>query len=740
MKDMKKRIIALALVVVMSLLTLVSCGGGFNFAEEDLSAYADFDYDAFMDALQKLEIEDGDYTTNPEIRKQKELEKIYDELVAAIVKNSFESDRKTEGQIGKEGDVLYFIYYAVDEKTGNVYYTSEMKESSITNKGTADKHVINLGNVDEENEFLTKIKDNLAEDADLSTTYKILTAADIKATAEAAAKEDKPDATADEIKEAVNKALKVQKGKTYVISYQRTSESKNDKGETVTTTETANYEEIYLDPVAENVRHILVEKFFAEKSEALVGDTLKVYDAEQDKTVSTFEITVDNVKYTYKDVKVLWEVESKGTPIATFKYTPYKVEFKLAPDNLSSEKQNLEKVELTYYVYPAYALTAPAPTEITALDLLVNLYGKNLVKASFELFEDEDFKNGDKKVSELVDEIKKIYNTKDETYYAKDTELKKLYDATVANSKDTAAAEALTKAQNAKAKEIFEKICAAKKGEELAGDAIFEEKRESVAHTLKEAYDADIVKKVQTEIWELIEESVKVKNYPQEVVDEFYEILYESYENDYYTGDYNSAISNYKKYENLNAFLMAKLDVKSANEIEGALIKEAKEYIDPIIKVFVVAKACADHGAAEKVKQYIEDDIADKVYEEEDEIASVREEGNYFLISDDYMKFYKKEVGRSYYRAMVESYGETNLRTAFQFSKLFYYLAGTNLVMSEEDGDHAHAEHEYETIDGVDYISFKTVKYTIVEPADDAETDTDTDTDTDGEGGASDAE
>ena len=593
---MKKRIIALALVVVMSLLTLVSCGGGFNFAEEDLSAYADFDYDAFMAALQKLEIEDGDYTTDPEIRKQKELEKIYDELVTAIVKNSFESDRKTEGQVG-EGDVLYFLYYAVDEKTGNVYYTSEMRESSITAKGTADKHVINLGNVDEENEFLTKIKESLAENenADLSTTYKILTAADIKSAAEAAAKEEKPDATTDEIKEAVNKALKVQSGKTYVISYERTYESKNDKDETVKTTETANYVEVVLD---KDTTDPFLAKFFEEKAVALVGDTLSVYSAEADKNVTAFDVEIEGVKYTYSKVKVLWEVESKGTPIATFKHTPYKVEFKITPDSLSSKKEDLKDVELTYYVYPAYALTAPAPAEITALDLLVNLYGKSLSKTSFEIFEDEEYKNGDKKLADLVAEIAKIYNTKDETYYAKDTELKELYDKTVADSKDKASAEALTKAQNAKAKEIFEKICEAKKGEELAGDAILEEKRESVAHTLKEAYDEDIVKKVQTEIWELIEESVKVKNYPQEVVDEFYEILYESYENDYYTGKYNNTISNYKKYDNLNAFLMAKLEVKSANEIEGALIKEAKEYIDPIIKVFVVAKACADHGAA----------------------------------------------------------------------------------------------------------------------------------------------
>ena len=67
------------------------------------------------------------------------------------------------------------------------------------------------------------------------------------------------------------------------------------------------------------------------------------------------------------------------------------------------------------------------------------------------------------------------------------------------------------------------------------------------------------------------------------------------------------------------------------------------------------------------------------------------------------MKFYRKEVGRSYYRAMMESYGEINIRTGFQFNKLFYYLAATNLVMNEEEGEeHAHAEHKYITIDGVD--------------------------------------
>ena len=52
---MKKRIVALILTVVMSLLALTSCGS-FDFAEENLDAYGSFKYDEFMAALDKIEI------------------------------------------------------------------------------------------------------------------------------------------------------------------------------------------------------------------------------------------------------------------------------------------------------------------------------------------------------------------------------------------------------------------------------------------------------------------------------------------------------------------------------------------------------------------------------------------------------------------------------------------------------------------------------------------------------------
>ena len=65
---MIKRIVALILTVVMSLLALTSCGG-FDFAEEDLSAYASFDYNAFKTFLEtanlKVNVTFTDVTPTP---------------------------------------------------------------------------------------------------------------------------------------------------------------------------------------------------------------------------------------------------------------------------------------------------------------------------------------------------------------------------------------------------------------------------------------------------------------------------------------------------------------------------------------------------------------------------------------------------------------------------------------------------------------------------------------------------
>lgn len=747
---MKQRIIALVLVIVMGLLALTSCAGSFNFADEDLNSYVkEFDVDAFLEALQKLEIEDGDFTTNEEIRDQKVKENVYDKVVEALIKASYESDRKTEGTLGA-GDVLYFVYYAVDAKTGNVYHASNMAESSITASSTKAAHVINLGHVDEEDEFAKLLKENLAEGDLKDYTYKTLTAAQIREQAKKDLLAENKDATTEQITAAQNAALKVKEGQTVYISYTRTYEKTDAEGKTSTVTETAAYEKITLD--ASNPLHAAIVD---EKATANIGGTVSFHNAETDKPAATLKLTEGEgdaaIEYTYSNVKILWLVEKEGQPIATFTYAPYDKTQNFTPDSLNSVgKQDLKDVELTYYVYPVYALSAPACDEIDAADVLFYLYGAKLTDASFDAFKDE-YKNGEEKVADLIADIAKIYGEKDEKYYKEGSDLALLLKAVkdaedaVKGDKATtdeqkvidAAKEALTKGKNAKCLEVIEKIVAAKKGEDVLGTKVYEEFTKDTRHTLKEAYDEDIVKKVQKAVWELIDKSVVLNDtYPQDVVDEFYEVLYESYEHEFYTGDYSKTQSNYSKYGTLEAYLIATLKVKTADEIEGAIIKEAKDYIKPILKIFVVSKAVAE-DAKVALPKYAQADIDSGVYEDDQEsIDRAKNESKYFIIDDDYLKYYKKEVGGTYYRNLIDSYGEINLRAGIQFNKLMNYLTSADIVMSEteDDHDHAHAEYKYTEKDaeGNIYISFRTIKYVIVEPS--VEDETDTETGTEGEG------
>ena len=103
---MKKRIISLILTVVMLSLSLVGCG--YSFIDDDLSQYATFDKAKFEEAIKALSIEDGDFTTDPEARATKVLDKIYQTL------SQLSKETKTEGVIGAH-DVFYYCYYMTCE-------------------------------------------------------------------------------------------------------------------------------------------------------------------------------------------------------------------------------------------------------------------------------------------------------------------------------------------------------------------------------------------------------------------------------------------------------------------------------------------------------------------------------------------------------------------------------------------------------------------------------------------------
>ena len=730
---MKTRIVALILTVVMSLLALSSCGS-FNFAKEDLSAYATFNYEEFKAALKAIEIEDGEFTTNEETRAKLVAAKIYNAVADKIIAAATEDDHVKEGKLSA-GDVLYFVYSATDDK-GNVFFGSDMDTAAITASSSKANHVIKLGDhFDEDEEFLSLIKENL-KDVDIAEyVYSIKGSKDL---------------SSDE--------LKVKKEDTIVISYTRTYKNKTAEGVETEVKESAAYETVVLSG-----DHILVSSILAEDSVANVGGTLEVFgskDAEGKVTTKkTFDIKDGDVTYTYSNVKILWKVEKAGQPIATFEYAPYDTDKKVTPDNLTStsaEKVNLKDVKLTYTVYPVYAIDAPSNEEMTAVDILYNVYGSKLVSTSFEVLGEEGYKNGDKTVEDLLKDVANIFDTKtaDNEYYKEGSDLKKLLDAYNKAVEDGGSKptndqqkviddtkKALTDAQNALLKDVVTKIAAATNGTKTVGEAVVEQYEEDNFHSLKEAYDSDITEKVQKAVWELIDKSVTITGYPEKLLKEYTDHLYEYYEYEYHKGDFSSSVKNYDKYDSFNAYLIATLKLADISGLDAALDKEAKGYIDSIIKIYVVSKAC-EADALAVMGNYVEADITGGVYnvneesyketygdkaaekiEEakknaEDNKKTARDEAKTFIIDDAFMKSYKKEIGRAYYRNLIDEYGEINLRAAFQFNKLFYYLTSTNVALNE-DGDHV--ESSYVEIDGVKYIDFRTVKYTIKADKADAE-------------------
>ena len=870
---MKNRIIALILVVVMSLLALCSCGS-YDFADEDIT-YASFDYEAFKNALAKIEIEDGDFTTDEETRLKIAAAKVYNAVVDKMIAETKEEDRNTtmSGDAAlTSGDVLYFVYYATLGE--QVFFGSQMNMTTLTSSSDKANHVVRLDNYYNEktNTFAYLIQQEvlkMIENGEDLHAYSTKTKAELEADFveaweaeeshfgttnaedyEKSYKLKNPDATEEQVKAAVaafkadyeqgkKNAVKVQAGKTYYVSYTRKYETPKkdadgnimyeDEAKTIiiyeTITEKAAYEALTL-----SATHILYNTLLNPDATACVGDTafaafIKAEGEGDNRTVttsSTFTVTdpsadtsvVKGGVYTYSSFAIKWLVE-EAIPAFTIKYTPYAtkdftttdaegketVSEKLTtPDSLNVDGNKVDLVgkELIYHIIPVYAIDTPTTSEITVEDILYYIYSSKLTASSFEVL-GEEYKLGDDTVESLLKEISMIFDTKStvegNTYYKENGALyelnKKYNDAvTAGGSKPTdaqqdtidTAKEALTKAQNELLKAAITKLVALKNGEKTLGDEIYKynggedvtkvitgEYYENTYHSLKESYDSDIIKKVQTAVWDLIDTmvTVDVANIPADLIKDYVDHLYESYEYDFYKGNYvdpnssssssssSSTTTNYDKFEgNFDAYLNeVVIGIKSTgkvdkNALNDALKTEAVKYLTPIIKIFVVAKACEadalavygtyvqqdiDGGAYNVDKEYYDELYADdakkaeKKYNEAVENAEENkknslEEAKTFLINDAFMKNYKKEVGRVNYNSVIDSYGEINVRTGFQFNKLFYYLTSTNIQLNEH-GDHTETKYVVRESDGKTYLDFRTISYSIKVEAPEVETE-----------------
>lgn len=711
---MKNRIIALILVVVMAATVLASCSSPFNYAEENLNDYVEFDVAAFKEALQKIEIEDDDFTTNEETRQNKVTTSIYSALSSFADKNG---EKKTDGAFDMD-DIIYYAYfttysYKVKDEDGNeqdrtaIFDMGEMQTSDFSSSTTTvkNKHSISLSQIDVDDKDADALAKALKaalkqafDDGKTFTPYKTKVKADSK------------------------DAIKVTKDafKSIVVSYTRSTGDGDDKK-----VEVANYDVIDLS--AENgVYGEIVKVLLDENTTATIGNAVSIGTGNDAK--KTFEAKDNGVTYTYSNFKILFGIEDgANAPFVTFEHNPYTADKKLEPNNLHAEKDTVtvsKDEKLTYYVFPVYYYDV---SEINAFSIIREVFADKITATSLEVFEDEAYKNGDKTVKALVEELVQIY--KDNTA-KKIAELKEAYEKAekvvtdagdaATDAQKTAAADAKTAYETAKnaADEKVKEIVAATKENDTTTfeETVIAQYRDTVYENLQDSYNNSIITKVGEAIWNLIETKVSVKSYPETLLKEAKEHLYNEYEYKFYTADDETTKQSiYSKYEgNFDNYLVAVTSASDLSNVDAKIEAKAKSYIEPIMKLYVVAAALEADAEAKMDAQIEENKFA---YAEGEELDTVKYFAKNFYVNDEAIEGYKKMISPKTYESYVDSEGEANVRAALQITNIFDYLLMTKRTAADEADSHGHNHAKINYTDGK--IAFYNIAYTI--KADEAE-------------------
>ena len=526
---MKRRIIALFLVVVTLTLTLASCS--YNYSKKDMSEFTTFDEAKFAEGIKALSVVDGDFTTNDDVRKLEVTDYIYEKIAAAA-----DTDEVTTGVIGAH-DVLYYTYYATAEIDGVKYtfFASSMEESKAT------KFQLGLSDLDGINKL---ISENMPADALLENfAYDTTTSGTVAA------------------------------GDKIYVSYKK-SYTVGDTAKNVT----VKYDELTV-PAEEGGADFLSK---------LIGKEIGKSVSLEDKVME--EIEGVGVEVTYSDITVHWVVKS-GAPIVTFTDKTYTSTKKVAPVE-DTETKELKDVTLTYYVYPVYVNTVAEIsggsiiTEVFGKNLTVN--SLPMFKEEAYSSKIEEIAKVLKELSEQKTQLKTDIESRDKAQKTVDDA-----GANATETQKTALTNAQTKVDNTKSTitekktKIAEQLAVILEVENTTDEDIVAEYREYAYDTLENSYNSEIIYGLADKIYHLIMDTVTVKSYPKKAVEEAYDVLMDGYKSEFYTGS-----GNYAKYNgSFKDFLVAEMKADDYKAALAAVEAEAEEHVEPIIKIYAVAQA-----------------------------------------------------------------------------------------------------------------------------------------------------
>lgn len=131
---MKQRIIAVILLIVMAVTTLVGCGNYAFLEDGTIGEYATVDWDALLDALGKIEIEEEDFGPE-EDREEIVKREIYNTILTSL--KSDDKNRLTDGKIGEYDMVEYFYYCSYNGYTFD--YNMKSAVNTLTTSSSTDE-------------------------------------------------------------------------------------------------------------------------------------------------------------------------------------------------------------------------------------------------------------------------------------------------------------------------------------------------------------------------------------------------------------------------------------------------------------------------------------------------------------------------------------------------------------------------------------------------------------------------
>ena len=622
---MKKRIISLILVVIMLALALVGCA--YNIMDDDLDEFVSYDKDAFLAALQAIEITGGDFGDDVEAREGKVMDSIY----SALSTNATDSGRKTAGQIG-DHDNFYYCYYVEFTKDGKTYKVP-------TYMDTAKALSVQRGQNNYTGDLAKKMASLLVNGYDFdveNADFEPLTSGNAAA------------------------------GQLAVISFK--TEYKK-AGENTTTKDTVTNAIVTLD-AANPIHKALIDKGAANANN--IGVALDAFDIVFDGDADPV-LNIDGVDITEATLAA-WKENDTKTEAKKVLVTEAKINYVIKASEFASftlenatgnsnftdeyghDVKDVLNSSITYHVY---AVAYSQVNALTAENIINLLYGKNfsvdiattlyilgaglkdkseaernaaidaIAIAGVEAHEGHDHSVFETLVEDIVTALNDVATKKTARDTAKDN-LNKATEATddlknAYNNAETAYNES-KKASD----DLVKKLLSVSGMEKILVDGYIDNKY----YESQDAYNKDVKEKAAKAVYNLITTMVTVDldKVPEKAVDEAYDMLINNYKYNFYNGNATGAttetggtMTNYTYYMTVledGSFDLYLRDqvaadsniakffdgtIETINQAKDALRAYAKSTVVPVVQYSFIAKELGLEYTNKEFRKYKRD-------------------------------------------------------------------------------------------------------------------------------------